>query len=244
MANPVAQRLIWCGSLVAALAVHVALALPWLGRSPDALAGAGGQQLDVISVTMVNSAILESRETDQTKPLAPAPTHAVDLNEGAATVQPPVTKKEQPKEPQRKKPEEEQRVADAVLEIRPEPEKRAEERDSSAVGGAAARGDTATPRRPPAPPAASAGAVREYARSVSQALSKTKPKGMGAHGTVRIKFTVAATGKLSSLEIAKSSGNNKLDQRAFDAVRRAVFPAPPAGMTVVQLTFEIPYQFR
>jgi TonB family protein len=41
-----------------------------------------------------------------------------------------------------------------------------------------------------------------------------------------------------------SSGDKKLDQRAIDAIRQAVFPTPPPGMTVSQLTYEIPYQFR
>jgi protein TonB len=238
------QRLIWSGSFLAAIAAHAALVLPWLQDDPDTLAGAGGQQLDVISVTMAAPGVLESREIDRTKPIPAAPADAVEVKEGASAPQQAEAKKDDPKRSQ-KKAEEEPREADAILEVRPETEKHVEEREKTAVaGGVAARGDTVATKQPSGPVAASAGAVREYARSVSQALVKTKPKGTGVPGTVKVKFTIAATGRLSSLEILKSSGNKILDQRALDAVQRAVFPPPPPGMTVVQLTYELPYQFR
>ena len=74
--------------------------------------------------------------------------------------------------------------------------------------------------------------------------TRTKSKGIGAQGIAKVRFTTALSGHLSSVQIVSSSGGKKLDQKAIDAVRQAVFPAPPAGMTVTQLTFEIPYQFR
>lgn len=56
--------------------------------------------------------------------------------------------------------------------------------------------------------------------------------------------TIALSGRLSSIQIVNSSGDKKLDQRVIDAVRQAVFPTPPPGITVSLLTYEIPYQFR
>ena len=31
---------------------------------------------------------------------------------------------------------------------------------------------------------------------------------------------------------------------ALEALRQAKFPVPPAGMTLAQLTYEVPYHFR
>ena len=86
--------------------------------------------------------------------------------------------------------------------------------------------------------------MREYARYVAQALAKTKPKGCGGLGTVRVKFVIAGDGGLATVEIAKSSGNPKLDDIVLGAVRRTKFLVPPAGMTPLQLTYEVPYHFR
>jgi protein TonB len=137
------------------------------------------------------------------------------------------------------------RTAEAIFEVPKEVKpQRKQEASAPAVGGSAARSDTPTQTNASGVAAASAGAIREYARYVSQALSKTKPKGTGGLGTAMIKFVIAADGSLASAEIAKSSGSTKLDVKALEAVRHAKFPSPPPGMTVVQLTYEVPYHFR
>ena len=79
---------------------------------------------------------------------------------------------------------------------------------------------------------------------MAQALSKTKPKGVGGLGTVRLKFVIAGDGGLAAVEVAKSSGSPKLDDIALGAVRRTKFLTPPTGMTTAQLTYEVPYHFR
>jgi protein TonB len=86
--------------------------------------------------------------------------------------------------------------------------------------------------------------VREYARYVSLALSKAKPSGVGRRGSVRIKFSIAPDGSLASATITKSSGNDSLDASALGAMRHARFPVPPSGMSLSQLTYEVPYYFR
>ena len=86
--------------------------------------------------------------------------------------------------------------------------------------------------------------MREYARYVSLALSRTKPRGAGRLGTVRVKFIIAADGSLAFALIARSSGNDGLDASALEAVRHTKFPAPPPGMSLAQLTYEVPYHFR
>ena len=59
-----------------------------------------------------------------------------------------------------------------------------------------------------------------------------------------MKFVITNDGGIASVEVTKSSGNSKLDDMALGAVRRTKFLTPPAGMTTVQLTYEIPYNFR
>ncbi len=79
---------------------------------------------------------------------------------------------------------------------------------------------------------------------MSAALAKTKPKGVGGRGTVKIKLIISANGALSLAEVLRSSGERTLDLKALEAVRHTVFPPPPRGMTATQLTYEVPYHFR
>jgi protein TonB len=67
---------------------------------------------------------------------------------------------------------------------------------------------------------------------------------LGAFGTVRIRLVITQSGGLASVEVTRSSGNRRLDQMALSAVHSASLPPPPAGMTVDQLTYEVPYHFR
>ena len=140
------RRLLWLGSFLAALAAHGALVLPWLWRDADALAGAGGQQLDVISVVMVSPGVLESRENDRIKPAAPAAAAPVEINEGIAAPRQNEIKQEEPEKPE-EKPEETQLPADAVLETRPESSQTS--RGAAQRVQKAARRHVATPPRRP-----------------------------------------------------------------------------------------------
>jgi TonB family protein len=241
---PIASRVIWTSSFLLAVVTHAALVLPWLWHEPDALAGAGGQELDVISFVLADPGVLETKEVNLATPAVPAPADAVEEKEGSVEENAP--KKEERKEVEEpREPENEIRKPDAVLEeAKPKPQEKSKPQDNSVKGGGAARGKAATETKPRAPAAASAGSIREYAKFVSQALARTKPKGIGAQGIAKVRFTIGLSGRLSTIQIVSSSGDKKLDQRAIDAVRQAVFPTPPPGMTVSQLTYEIPYQFR
>jgi TonB family protein len=240
---PVASRVIWTSSFLLAVVTHAALVLPWLWHEPDALAGAGGQELDVISFILADPGVLETREVNLAMPAVPAPADAVEEKEGTKEENQPKEESNEIQEPL--KPENEIRKPDAPLEeAKPKPAEKSKQQENSVKGGAAARGNAATEQKPRAPAAASAGVSREYAKAVSQALAKTKPRGIGTLGVAKVRFTIAPSGRLSSLAIAISSGDKKLDQKALDAIRFAVFPPPPPGMTMSQLTYEIPYQFR
>ena len=245
-----ADRWVWASALGIALMAHAAV-LYAMTREPDeSLAGGGGQQIDAISVTMVSSNVLESRELERPQPAPAAAAASVESTDGApesaaAAAEQREEKKEQPEELKEKPKEEPVREADAVLEV-PQEAQRQQKQESAApaAGGAASRSDVASDAKTSAPAAASPGAVREYARYVAQALSKTKPKGVGGLGSVRVTFVIAADGGLATAEVTKSSGSPKLDDIALAAVRKTKFLTPPAGMTPLQLTYDVPYHFR
>jgi periplasmic protein TonB len=247
-----ADRRILATAVGLAVLAHAAVLYALMREPGEPMAGGGGQQIDTISVTIVSSQVLESIEADRTQPNAPASAASVDINEGVPDSAPAAgaerreekTEKEEP-EKEREKPQEEPvRAVEAIFEVPKEEKRRTEQPAAPAAGGAAARGEAAVPTKATGAAAASAGAVREYARYVSLALSKTKPRASGRFGTVRIKFVIAADGSLASAEIAKSSGNERIDASALEAVRHAKFPTPPSGMSLVQLTYEVPYHFR
>lgn len=232
------------GALVLALAAHATLLYALALEPADLMAGGGGQ-LDAISVTIVSSAVLESRDVDRIQPPAPAAAAAVEAHDGGpdSTSAPP-----QPEQKQERQEEQQQQEppvqAEAIMPMPPKTQEQNRTEAAAPAGGVPARGDAPKAMKQSGPAAASAGAVREYARYVSQALARTKPKGVGGLGTVKIKLVILPSGGLASVEIAKSSGNTRLDEMALAAVRRTALPAPPLGMTVAQLTYEIPYHFR
>lgn len=77
--------------------------------------------------------------------------------------------------------------------------------------------------------------VRNWASLVSAHLARNKrypadalARGIG--GTASVAFTLDAGGRVTSVRLARSSGNASLDRESQDLVRRASpFPAPPQG---------------
>ena len=236
-----------------AVAAHAGLLYGMFREPADELAGGGGQ-LEAISVTIVHSTALESRDVTPLPFTAPAAAEAVEVRDGATENAPALPQLKQEKEEQAKqKTADQPEPAAAIIEKSKQVETNSQEdtkenlkeaATTSAIGGVAVRGDAASSVNPSAPAAASRGAMREYARHVAQALAKARPKGIGGYGTVKIKFVLSPEGRLAAAEVLASSGNTKLDAVALDAVRRTVFPIPPPGTTVAQLTYEIPYRFR
>jgi protein TonB len=251
LAPATANQWVRAVALGLALLAHAA-ALYALAREPEeAMLGLGGQEMDTISVTLVSSKVLESRDLTQLLPSAPAASNAVEATDGASVKEPAAAEQHEEKRAEEetreeKKPREEPiRTADAIFEVPKETQpQRQQQAAAPAAGAGAARSDTATDANASAPAAASAGAVREYAHNVAQALRKARPKGVGGSGTVRVKFAVALDGSVASVEIAKSSGNQKLDDIALEAVRRTKFQTPPVGLTSAERFYELPYYFR
>ena len=90
----------------------------------------------------------------------------------------------------------------------------------------------------------SAGEIEKYGREVSLALAKSVPKGKGQKGKVTLAFLLGTDGKIAHLEVVSPSGDASLDDAAQNALRKAVFPLPPQGMTEKQRTYVIPFRFR
>ena len=232
-----------------ALMAHAAV-LYALSREVDE-AGGGGQLIDTISVTIVSSNLLDSRQADLPQANVPAASNVVEATDGIPDQQTNTAAEQREErkaeeEPRDKKPlQEPVRTAEAILEVPKEmQQQRKQEATAPAGGGGAALSDAPSNANTSAPVAASVGAVREYGRNVVETLRKTKPKGIGEFGQVRVKFTITADGGVVSAEIAKSSGSKKLDTLTLEAVQRTKFRTPPAGMTSTQLFYELPYYFR
>jgi protein TonB len=217
-------------------------------REPAELAaGGGGTQLDAISVTLVSSSVLEARTLDRLQPTASAAAVAVEADDGAdstARVSGHLRENRHEVEDEAKTTQDTERTTEAAFEVSRAAQDARLEVSTAPRGGAAARGDAVQRAKASAPAAAGAGVAREYARHVSLALNKAKPKSAAARGTAKIRFVISPTGSLASVELTKSSGSKRLDDLALAAVRRAAFPVPPPGMTVAQLTYEVPYHFR
>ena len=102
-----------------------------------------------------------------------------------------------------------------------------------------------TPRTATADAAASASAsaaASNYPGQVYRRIQRTRQRSVRGSGTVRIRFSVTASGGLGSIRVSGSSGSGAVDQAALDHVSRAApFPAPPAG---AQTTFVVPITFR
>jgi protein TonB len=248
LALPTPSRRLRLAALGGALAAHAGL-LYGLMREPEEVLAGGGGQVEAISVTIVSSAALEARDVNLVAPPVPAAAAAIEADDGAAESAPATPRRQPEKQSEQSGAPDRPAPASAIVEApsKAETETRKDREEAGAapaVGGAAARGDAASPVRQSTPAAASPGAMREYARHVAQALAQARPKGTGSTGTVRVKLVIAGAGGLAAVEIARSSGNKRLDEAALAAVQRAVLPAPPPGATETQLTYEVPYHFR
>ena len=145
----------------------------------------------------------------------------------------------------------------AVLERKPEDVSKpptatsappmASQEDRAPQGAAQAvktEADSADERRPHA----SKHAITLWQRALIERLDHAKHlvgRQKHASGTVKVGFTIGASGALVSERVVQSSGLESLDATAMTIVRRASpFPPPPAGSSEADARFIIPVQFR
>ncbi|MFX0547181.1 TonB family protein [Roseovarius sp. S1116L3] len=90
--------------------------------------------------------------------------------------------------------------------------------------------------------AAGTAAASNYPGLVMRKISNVRKPRMSRAGSARVSFSVAQSGALAGVSIARSSGRADLDREALRLIQRAApFPAPPAS---AQRTFAIDIQFR
>ncbi|MDO9526938.1 MAG: TonB family protein [Gemmobacter sp.] len=70
------------------------------------------------------------------------------------------------------------------------------------------------------------------------------PSARSASGTVTVRLTLSSSGALTGLAVARSSGNDALDQAAIRAVRAVGrFPSAPKGLGDASYSFTLPMTF-
>jgi len=264
-------NLSFLGLIALAASAHAGV-LGFLGYLPSDLAGAGGVELEAVSVevALVSAAALESRAIEA---LPDGASQSFDFVTGstmhptaAAAEAKPEARPPPASAPLVTEPDPEPPVADlsaVAASRRPEPTvktdqeatqegKKSEPTPTPAPpaaqgpeGAAASRAIRSEQRAASAAAAASPGAVLAYARSVVAALGKNRPKGgRSGKGTVRVVFAVGDGGAVEDIAVKQSSGRAELDGLAIAAVRQTWFPPPPAGMSRSARTYEVPYHFR
>ncbi len=108
--------------------------------------------------------------------------------------------------------------------------------------GAAGNNGVETTASQPSKKAASL--MRKWGSTIRTRIARRAPRGAG-RGTAIVRVTVASSGQLMSVSLAKSSGNAKIDNLALQAVRRAApFPKAPAGIGKSSQTFSIPIKSK
>ena len=84
---------------------------------------------------------------------------------------------------------------------------------------------------------------RQVSRRLAGALRYPRAAN-GERGEVVVRFTVAAQGSASGLQVVRSSGSAVLDRAALETVSRAApFPPIPAGAGFASKTFDFPLGF-
>lgn len=70
------------------------------------------------------------------------------------------------------------------------------------------------------------------------------PRGASSSGTAKLTLTLAPSGQLQNVTLARSSGDTRLDQAAFDAVKRAgKFAQAPDGLAEPKYAFSLSLTF-
>ena len=140
--------------------------------------------------------------------------------------------------------EEDQKETEKKEKIEKEEAKEQQQQSAAQVsGGVTARSIAQADSQ--AKVSASRGSLLSYAAGIRAKVARNKPAGLGRSGEVQVSFGVTPSGDSSYASLAQSSGNERLDEAALEAIRRsAPFGPPPADASPAQLRFSIPFYFR
>lgn len=110
-------------------------------------------------------------------------------------------------------------------------------RRGAAQGQIAATGAATTSA--PAPAAAAGQAeASNYPGEVLRRITRLRRSNTSVRGTVTISFSIASSGALADVAVARTSGSAALDRMALDHIRRAAPFAPPPAGAQTRFTFE------
>jgi TonB family protein len=246
------------------VAAHAALAVAFMIQVSSRSAGGGEADLDVVSVTIVSSAALQSAAgaSVPTYSTVPDAAHEPPASSSTQEATSELVATTPPPQPELVLPP--SRLDTAQLHTPPiietelakvEPPDPPREPDPPAI-----RQEQAAQPSQPAPVAsapisigghaagqasASKGDIDRYASEVALVLARNRPKGTGIKGRVTVEFSLSgADGSVEQSRVVKSSGSAKLDALALAVIGRATYPRPPTGMTTAQLTYRIPFAFE
>lgn len=242
------------GLAVAAL-VHLLL-LALLLRAPDnSPLGDQGTEIEAVAVSIVTSIPNHGvmlATTAPAEPMNPSPPEPEESDDASKQQTIQEMRREAAAELAMNPEPVPQMTAEITLPEKPpiaeEPKEKVEVESAEDPKAAQPKPAVATP--PPQPPPSfsaapvSVGTMQVYARQLALALAKTKPRGTGVGGTVKLRFIVENDGRPVSTSVIETSGRAHLDELAVAAISRNVFPPPPAGATEMQRTFVVPYSFR
>ena len=147
------------------------------------------------------------------------------------------------KKPDRKQPEKPRPVV--RREPKPKPTARPPAK-ASAPAAAPRKADSVAAPKAGAKAGRSSVSPAEWQSRVFRHLERHKryPSGSKARGTVRVRFTIDASGRITGHRITGSSGFPELDQAVSSLIARASpIPAPPADAYRPGLSIEVPIRF-
>ena len=122
--------------------------------------------------------------------------------------------------------------------------KREKARQNAAMGGIGATGASEAPQSD-GRVSASQGSILTYGASLRALISTHTPRNI-RKAAIRLAFSIAPAGGLSTVSVLTTSGKQEVDKRMVELVRTLSpkFPPPPAGASESQLTFNIEVVFR
>lgn len=172
-------------------------------------------------------------------PLEPLELPKLEEHPKAEAVLP--TRIEEPEKPKEEPKKEE-------VKERPKPKKKPPRSQSAAAQTSAPRPSQKRAKVSAARSAgsASSASIATWRGSIMSRLNRHKRHpGGGARGTASVVFTINRSGRVTSVRLASSSGNPRLDREALSLPRRASpFPAPPAALRGTSFNLAAPIHFR
>ncbi|KPP83540.1 MAG: Periplasmic protein TonB [Rhodobacteraceae bacterium HLUCCO07] len=117
-------------------------------------------------------------------------------------------------------------------------------RKAQGTGGNAARGDSGQAEVATLSKSQRQSLMAQWGGQIRARVARRAPRGAG-RGTAIVTISVSGNGALLAVNLAKSSGNPRIDRLAVAAVRNAgQFPAAPAELGVESHRFNLPVKSR